>query len=78
MRLGAGREKKGEVVDHATGVVLHAKVGDRVAKGDVYAEVHRDDRAGDREAIELVRKAYRWRRERAPRPKLVLGRIASR
>jgi pyrimidine-nucleoside phosphorylase len=78
VRLGAGREKKGDPVDHATGVVLHAKVGDRVTKGDVYAEVHRDDRPGDREAIELVRRAYTWRRDRTARPKLVLGRIASR
>src|SRR5205823_5922170 len=28
IRLGAGREKKGEPIDHATGIVLHAKVGD--------------------------------------------------
>lgn len=31
--LGGGREKKGDPVDHAVGVVAHYKVGDRVEKG---------------------------------------------
>src|SRR5206468_2890153 len=33
VRLGAGREKKGDPIDHRTGIVLHAKVGDRVERG---------------------------------------------
>jgi pyrimidine-nucleoside phosphorylase len=78
VHLGAGREKKGEPVDHATGIVLRAKVGDLVAKGEPYAEIHRNGRPGDREAIDLVRGAFTWRRTPVPRPKLVLGRIASR
>jgi pyrimidine-nucleoside phosphorylase len=78
VRLGAGREKKGDPIDHATGVVLHAKVGDRVAKGDAYAEVHANGRPGDRAAIEMVKLAFTWRSARVAPPKLVLGRIASR
>ncbi len=78
VRLGAGREKKGEPIDHATGVVLRATVGDRVAKGEVYAEVHRDGRPGDADAIELVRRAFAWRRARVARPRLILGRVTSR
>jgi pyrimidine-nucleoside phosphorylase len=78
VRLGAGREKKGAPIDHATGIVLDAKVGDRVAKGEPYAEVHLGDRPGDVEAGDLVRRAFSWRASRVPRPKLVLGRIASR
>ncbi|MDE3112229.1 MAG: thymidine phosphorylase [Chloroflexota bacterium] len=77
VRLGAGREKKGDPIDHATGVVLRAKVGDRVAKGQVYAEVHRDDAPGDAEALDLVRRAFSWKSERVARPKLVLGRLTS-
>jgi len=78
LRLGAGREKKGETIDHATGIVLRAKVGDRVAKGDAYAEIHQDGQPGDAEAVELVRGAYAWGRERVPRPRLVLGSLATR
>ncbi len=78
VRLGAGREKKGDPIDHATGIVLHAKVGDRIERGDPYVDVHRDERPGDEEAIRMVKAAFGWRAARVPRPKLVLGRIASR
>jgi len=74
--LGAGREKKGDPIDHATGVVLHAKVGDRVSKGQVYAEIHTSGR-GDVDATELLRGAFAWSRSAVKRPKLILGRIAS-
>jgi thymidine phosphorylase len=75
VRLGAGREKKGDAIDHATGVVLRASVGDRVRAGDVYAEIHTSGR-GDAEATELVRRAFRWSRTRVARPRLVLGRVS--
>jgi pyrimidine-nucleoside phosphorylase len=78
VRLGAGREKKGDPIDHATGIVLRAKVGDRVAKGDPYAEVHANGRPGDRAAVEMVRRAFAWRATRVAAPKLVLGRVTSR
>jgi len=37
--LGAGRETKGDPIDHRTGIVLHAKVGARVERGAAFAEV---------------------------------------
>jgi pyrimidine-nucleoside phosphorylase len=77
VRLGAGREKKGDPIDHRTGIVLHAKVGARVERGATFAEVHHAGRPGDTAAVEQVRGAFAWRaRPVAPRP-LVLGRIAS-
>ncbi|MDP9264744.1 MAG: pyrimidine-nucleoside phosphorylase, partial [Chloroflexota bacterium] len=77
MRLGAGREVKGQPIDHATGIVLRAKVGDRVERGQAFAEVHRAGRPGDDEATETVRRAFRWSARRVPRRRLVLGRIAA-
>lgn len=35
--LGAGRETKESVIDYAAGIILHAKVGDQVKKGDSLA-----------------------------------------
>ncbi len=38
--LGAGREKLSDSVDHAVGIVLAKKVGDKVSKGDVLATIY--------------------------------------
>jgi pyrimidine-nucleoside phosphorylase len=38
--LGAGREKKGDAIDMAAGIVLAKKTGDFVHKGDVLAVLH--------------------------------------
>ena len=78
VRLGAGRERMGDPIDHRTGIVLRAKVGDRVERGVAYAEIHCAGRADDRIAIAQVGAAYRWSARAVPRRRLVLGRIASR
>lgn len=40
MRLGAGRFKKGEQIDHSTGLVLQAKVGTYLQAGEPLVEIH--------------------------------------
>jgi pyrimidine-nucleoside phosphorylase len=40
LELGGGRRTKDDEIDHAVGIVCHAKRGATVAKGDVLAEVH--------------------------------------
>jgi pyrimidine-nucleoside phosphorylase len=55
VHLGAGRRTKEDVVDHAVGIVCHAKRGDEVASGDVLAEVHaRTDADADVAAREVI------------------------
>ncbi|HEX6060688.1 MAG TPA: thymidine phosphorylase, partial [Candidatus Limnocylindria bacterium] len=76
VHLGAGREKKGDPIDHRTGIVLHAKVGTRVQRGAAFAEVHHAGRPADAAAIEGVRDAFIWSARSVARPKLVLGRVA--
>lgn len=51
--LGAGRERKGEPIDHAVGIVLEAKVGDQVTAGDTLLTVHASDkeRCEDRKSV---------------------------
>jgi pyrimidine-nucleoside phosphorylase len=78
VRLGAGREKKGEAIDYRTGIVLHAKVGERVERGQPYADVHVAGKPADADAIAMIRGAFRWSVRRVPRRRLLLGRIASR
>src|SRR5205085_6587994 len=54
-RLGAGRVRKGDPIDHAVGVELVATVGTRVSAGDVVARIHaRDEAAGAAAVAELA------------------------
>ncbi len=58
LELGAGRRTKADVIDHAVGVVCRAKRGDRVASGDVLAEVHAADAKTAAVATDAVLAAY--------------------
>jgi pyrimidine-nucleoside phosphorylase len=60
MLLGAGRFKKGDPIDHRTGLVLQAKVGDYRRAGEPLVEIHARSDA-DAEAIaELLFACYTW------------------
>jgi pyrimidine-nucleoside phosphorylase len=53
--LGAGRLRKDDRVDHATGVLCLTKRGARVTRGEALAEVHaRDDAAAAAAAAEVA------------------------
>ncbi len=41
--LGAGRARKGDSIDHAVGIIVHHKVGDRVRRGDRLFSLHAND-----------------------------------
>jgi pyrimidine-nucleoside phosphorylase len=43
--LGGGREKKGDPIDHAVGIVLKHKIGERVTRGEPLFTLHANDRA---------------------------------
>lgn len=60
LELGAGRKKKGDPVNHAVGIVLHKKVGDRVLEGEALCAIHaRSDEDAQRAEATLL-KAYGW------------------
>jgi pyrimidine-nucleoside phosphorylase len=71
LHLGAGRRAKGDEIDHAVGVVCHAKRGARVGAGDLLAEVHARDEASGEEAVRAVLAAYELGDE-APREHPIL------
>jgi pyrimidine-nucleoside phosphorylase len=75
MTLGAGRARKQDPVDHAVGVVLVRKVGDRVGQGEPLARVLGRDRESVARALDEVAAAYEIGDEPVARPALLLETI---
>ncbi|MFQ5854210.1 MAG: thymidine phosphorylase [Anaerolineae bacterium] len=69
--LGAGREKKGDPIDHSVGIVFGPKVGDEIQAGDRLFTLH----AADEDSFEAARRrlldAYTWSDEPVQPPPLV-------
>ena len=58
--LGAGRARKGDQVDHAVGIIIHRKVGDRVAMSEPLFTIHANEAVKQAEAREWLRGAFGW------------------
>lgn len=58
--LGAGREKKGDPVDHAVGIVVHHKVGDKVEQGQPLFAIHAKSTADAAAARDRLLAAHQW------------------
>jgi len=56
--LGGGRERAEDAVDHAVGMVLHKKVGDKVTKGETICTIHYNSEERLRRAETLVKESY--------------------
>lgn len=76
-RLGAGRATKDDRVHHESGVILHAKPGDRVAKGQPLMTLLTHDAGLFGRALESVHHAWRVSDSVEPAPKndLIVERI---
>lgn len=57
MKLGAGRERKEDVIDPAVGIVFYKKTGDWVNKGETMAMIHANDENRADEGMELLKKS---------------------
>ncbi|HXX79193.1 MAG TPA: thymidine phosphorylase [Ktedonobacteraceae bacterium] len=60
MSLGAGRSKKGERIDHRTGFILQAKVGDYLQAGEPLVEIHARSESEAAEIQEKLLACYTW------------------
>lgn len=63
MRLGAGRMKKGEPIDHAVGVEVHCKVGDELPRGELLFTIHANQKEQLEETRQALLAAVSWSRE---------------
>jgi pyrimidine-nucleoside phosphorylase len=61
--LGAGREKKGDLIDHAVGVEVFVKVGQKINSGDTIARIHANSETQLEEARRYVNGAVLYSAE---------------
>ena len=55
--LGGGREKKGDVLDHRVGLVMHCEVGDKIVAGTPLFTIHAADATKRDEAVRRMLRA---------------------
>ena len=60
MRLGAGRFKKGEHIDHRTGFILQAKMGQYRQAGEPLVEIHARSQSEARDIQETLLACFTW------------------
>ena len=58
MMLGGGREKKEDSIDPAVGLVLHKKVGERVARGEPLCTIHYNSETRVTAARRIIEAGY--------------------
>jgi pyrimidine-nucleoside phosphorylase len=71
--LGAGRREKGAEVDHGVGATVHAKVGDRVEKGQELATVYARSEDGAAAAADRIDSAYSISKKAVSPPPVLLA-----
>jgi len=69
--LGAGRDRVEDPIDHSVGIMLMAKPGDQLSKGDAILELHYHDAAKRDRALELANRSFTIGAER-PAPRTVI------
>jgi pyrimidine-nucleoside phosphorylase len=57
--IGAGRNTKDDVIDHAVGVILEVKVGQKIDPGTILCRLYYRDETNVEEAADLVEDAFR-------------------
>jgi len=75
MRLGAGRNRAEDAVDHAVGVIVRAHVGEQVKAGDAILEVHYRDEGSLAAALPMLQQSVTVADEEPPARELVLEAI---
>ena len=73
--LGAGRTRVGDAIDHGVGIIVLAKPGDAVTKGQPLLELHHRHGRGVESALDLCRAAVAIEDIPPPHKDKVLGEV---
>ena len=60
VRLGGGREVKGESIDSSVGIIINKKIGDYVTENDTIATIYANDITNLNEVIDRIKDAYSY------------------
>jgi thymidine phosphorylase len=77
LELGGGRRTKDDAIDHAVGVVLHVKRGQKVARGQLVADVHARDEESAGRGVVAVADAYEIGDDAPHEPGILLDVVSS-
>jgi pyrimidine-nucleoside phosphorylase len=72
MIIGAGRAKKEDEVDHAVGINIFRKVGEKIGKNEKIAEIYYNDDKNVNESKNMVIDAFVITSEKVEEPKAIL------
>lgn len=72
MIIGAGRATKEDEVDHAVGLKILKKVGDKIEKGEKIAEIYYNDAKNVEDSKNMILDAYILQNEKVLEPKAIL------
>lgn len=72
MIIGAGRATKEDEVDHAVGLKILKKVGDKIKKGEKIAEIYYNDAKNVEDSKNMILDAYVLQDEKVLEPKAIL------
>lgn len=71
LELGAGRLKKEDVIDPKAGIIFHKKLGDKLAKGEIIAELFTDNKKALADTEERIINALRVTDKKPKKQKLI-------
>ncbi len=71
LELGAGRKTMEDKIDPKAGIIFKVKIGDKIKKGDVIAELHSQSMDKINTAKEMILTAITYSKQKTTKPKLI-------
>jgi pyrimidine-nucleoside phosphorylase len=71
LELGAGRKTMEDKIDPKAGIIFKVKIGDKIKKGDVIAELHSQSIDKINTAKEMILNAITYSKQQTTKPKLI-------
>ncbi|MDF2569894.1 MAG: pdp [Sporomusa sp.] len=73
MRLGAGREYKGQAIDLAAGVIIKCRIGQYIGQDQLLATIYSNDDSHLEQAALIIKQAIRIDPQYVAKPPLIIG-----